>query len=441
MTIPTNILQNVVTYQKGELAWLLNSFCAISLANKKFVDFEKRTANLGDTISWDLAPRSYTSAGLVVSSFQATDQRVQSLICSQAANSSAAYSDQQFLFNMRDYLDRIGRSRIMELGSFVEEDILKHITGTARVNDPQNPNVGNLVDPRSGPYRFYGSSTAGITNPIGSSAQLATALAYFRDYGAAPADTCGILPMISIPQIINSNATQFTLNRGNKETHDWMVSDFQNCDWYQSNLLPLHESGNVGNALAGGNILTVVSTDDPSGANITQITFSGATPSDPDAIKAGDIAGFIDISGQPNLRYLTFIGHNPSSNPVQIRITADAGSDALGNVTVNIYPALSVTPGQNRNLNYNIVAGNQAAFMPRHRAGVIWSGNPFYLAMPKLPEYTPWPSVSTTDSDSGASIRHYWGSQYGQNTRAYVWDIIYGATLQAENAMRLCFPA
>ena len=39
-TLPVNTLQNVQTYQKAELAWLLNSFCGISLANKKFKNFK-----------------------------------------------------------------------------------------------------------------------------------------------------------------------------------------------------------------------------------------------------------------------------------------------------------------------------------------------------------------------------------------------------------------
>jgi len=31
-------------------------------------------------------------------------------------------------------------------------------------------------------------------------------------------------------------------------------------------------------------------------------------------------------------------------------------------------------------------------------------------------------TVSTVDPDSGASIRHYFGSQFGTNNRAYVRD-------------------
>jgi len=50
-SLPVNTLQNVQTYQKAELAWLLNSFCGISLSNKKFKNFNDFTANLGDTVT------------------------------------------------------------------------------------------------------------------------------------------------------------------------------------------------------------------------------------------------------------------------------------------------------------------------------------------------------------------------------------------------------
>ena len=96
-TTPVNILQTVQTYQKAELAWLLNSFVGISISNKKFKNFNDLVANLGDTVTFDLTPRYISYAGLVITE-QPSVQRVQSLVCSQAENVSAAYTDQQFIF-------------------------------------------------------------------------------------------------------------------------------------------------------------------------------------------------------------------------------------------------------------------------------------------------------------------------------------------------------
>jgi hypothetical protein len=57
-----------------------------------------------------------------------------------------------------------------------------------------------------------------------------------------------------------------------------------------------------------------------------------------------------------------------------------------------------------------------------------------------LPDEIPFPTVSTNDPESGVSIRHYWGSQFAQNNRGYIWDNIWGSTMVAENTMRLIFP-
>src|SRR3990167_5705037 len=170
MAAPANVLQTVQTYQKAELAFLLNSFCGISLSNKKFERFNELTANLGDTVTFDLAPRYITYNGLVITQ-QPSVQRVQSLVCSQAANTSAGYTDQQFIFNVREYMDRFGEAAMKELGSSIESDILRNVVSGVRINDPQNSGFGTLQT-ASGPYRFYGD---GVTQ-INSFGQLAQAL-------------------------------------------------------------------------------------------------------------------------------------------------------------------------------------------------------------------------------------------------------------------------
>ena len=109
MAVPNNILEVVQTYQKAELAFLLNSFCGISLSNKKFQRFNEMTANLGDTITFDRGPRYITYNGLVITQ-QQSDQLVQTMSASQSANVSAAYTDQQFIFQVREYMDRFGEA-------------------------------------------------------------------------------------------------------------------------------------------------------------------------------------------------------------------------------------------------------------------------------------------------------------------------------------------
>lgn len=439
MAVPTNVLQAVQTYQKAELAWLLNSFCGISLANKKFKDFNNLTANLGDTVTFDLAPRYITYNGLVITS-QPSTQRVQSLVCSQAANTSAGYTDQQFIFNVRDYMDRFGESAMKELGSRIESDILKNVVSGVIINDPQNSSFGS-AQTNTGPYRFYGD---GVTQ-INSYGQLAQALANFRDLGANPSKVRGILPMTVIPGIVSTGLQQFAIDRNDKLSMSWMLGRFADCDWYQSNLLPIHVSGTIGDTAAPNNIMTVVSTNDPTGANVTTITFSEPTGgTDANAVKAGDLFQFNDgVSGKPNMRALTFIGHTVSAQPVQFRATADAATVA-GAITVSVQTINGVglvwQQNANQNVNNTIVAGMTVTPLPSHRAGVIYSGDQFYLAMPQLPDESPFTTVNMMDKDSGASIRHYFGSQFGQNVRSYVRDSIWGSTMPSDNCLRLVFP-
>lgn len=439
MTTPVNVLQTVQTYQKAELAWLLNSFCGISLANKKFKNFNDLTANLGDTVTFDRTPRYISYAGLQITE-QPSVQEVQSLPCTQAANVSAAYTDQQFIFNVRDYMDRFGMAAVKELGSLVESDILKNFVSGVVVNDPQSASFGN-TQVQSGPFRFYGD---GVT-PINSFTQLAQSIANFEDFGAATHDMIGILPVANIPAIVGTGLNQFAIDRNNDLALKWELGRFSNTDWYESNLLPIHVSGTIGNTAAPNNVMTVVSTNDPTGANVTQITFTEPTSgSDADAIKAGDLFQFNDgVSGQPNMRFLTYIGHRPCQQPVQFRAIADAATVA-GTVTVTLQTTNGIglvwAQNQFQNLNNAIAAGMTVTPVPSHRAGCLMSGDQFYLAMPRLPDESPFTTSNMTDPDSGASIRHYFGSQFGQNNRAYVRDCIWGSTLVAENSMRYCFP-
>lgn len=439
MSTPTNVLQTVQTYQKAELAWLLNSFYAISESNKKFKDFNKLVANLGDTVTFDTTPRYQTYAGLVITQ-QPSTQRVQSLTCSQAFNVSAGYTDQQFIFNVEQYMDRFGKAAMLELGTKVETDILKNVVSGVTVNDPQNANFGT-VQYQSGPFRFYGD---GVT-PINSYTQLAQAIANFEDFGAAKGKLHGLLPMVSIPAIIGSGLNQFAQNRNNDIAMSWMLGEFAGCEWFKSNLLPSHVSGTIGDTASPNNVMTVVSTNDATGANVTTISFTEPTGgTDANAIKAGDMFQFNDgVSGQPNMRFLTFIGHAVSSQPVQFRAIADAATVA-GAVTVSIQTINSVglvwAANANQNLNNAIAAGMTVTPLPSHKAGLIHSGDQFYLAMPQLPDESPFTTVNMQDEESGASIRHYFGSQFGMNNRSYVRDEIHGSALVPENSMRIILP-
>jgi hypothetical protein len=202
--------------------------------------------------------------------------------------------------------------------------------------------------------------------------------------------------------------------------------------------MPIHVSGDTG---VNGNTLTVISTNDPTGQNVTQITVSGATASDTNAVFAGDVLQFRDgVAGQPNMRYLTFIGHFPSANPVQVRVTANAPASAAGNVVLNIYPALNWAGGANQNLNNPIAAGMQLLSFPSHRAGGILGGDALYMAMPQLPEQSPYDTANEYDPDTAASLRLTYGSLFGQNQTGMIYDEVHGSVIVPEYSMRFLVP-
>lgn len=435
MTTPVNILQQVVTYNLAKLAFLQNAYCAISLANKTFKNFQDIQANRGDTVSWDLAPRARAKDGLVVN-FQQSEQRVQTMTCSQAKNVGRAFSAQQFIFNVDDYMSRFGKADAMELGAEIESDILRNAVSGVIASDIESSIYGQKQT-NSGPYRFFGDGRT----PVNSYGQLAQAIADFQDYGAAP-NIHGILPLTIYPGIVNTGLNQFAMDRNNENARSWQIGDFANAMWHKSNLLPTHIAGSVGDAVDPANcVLTLVSTNDPTGQNVTRLTVTEPTAGTvAQALKSGDLGEFIDgASGVPNIRYLTFIGHKPSGQRVQIRVVDDAPSVA-GTITFDVFPALVWAATENQNLTTALAAGMQIRIMPSHRAGVVFSGDSLYLAAPRLPDEVPFPTGSETDPDSGMSLRTYYGSQFGQNTRGMVTDQIWGSTLVPENSQRILIP-
>lgn len=411
MAVPNNILQQVQTYQLSNLAYLQNLNCFVATANTKFKNFEKLTANLGDTVSFDLPPR-FTTANSLVATFQSADQRVENLTVDQAINVSYAFTAQQFIFNVEDYMEQFGKSAVMQMSATIESDI-----ATVCVEAP---------------YRFYGDGVS----QINSYGQLAAALAMFRNYGAARNDTKFYLSDIAQAAIVNTGLNQFVPRRNDEAANSWDVGNFDRAEFYISNLLPVHTAGTIGE---DGTVLTVVSVVKDANDAVIQIVFSGAG-TDADAVKEFDKFQFSDgVAGQPNLRYLTFIGHKVSSNPVQFRALNDAASSA-GNVTVDVYPPLKASAGNTRNLNFEIAAGMQVTALPSHRAGMINSGNSLYLGMPMLPEEVPFPTGNEVDPDTGVSLRMYYGSLFGQNQRGMIHDAIWGKRQVPEYGMSVIFP-
>lgn len=443
MALPTNILQNVQRYMDAQLAWLINYSVVLNpktnIANTRFKEFNKIPGNLGDTVTFDLAPRAQTQESLVISD-QGSEQRVQSLSVTQALSSNYTFNAEQYIFNVMDYMDKFGKSRMYEIGAKMEKDLLRQVTSSFVVRNSQSAQNGQIVDVASGPYRFFANGwTIGDESiPVYNSVtQLDRCRVQFRNYGAAQDNCVSILPDIIQSDIVGNALNQFVEKRNEEYAMGWKIGNQGGCNYYQTNLLPNHQAGAVGDATNPGNVLTVVSTNETNGV-ITEITFNSPLTSQTDALVNGDL---IQFDATNNFRYLTFIGHFLSDFPVQVRCTADVDTDGSGNVTVPIYPSLVNTSADpNQNINQSLTAGRTAGVVPSHKAGVIMSGKPFYYAAPELPDEIPFPTVHRSHEGTALSLRNYWGTVFKQNQRSYVYDVIYGSTLVAENTMRICIP-
>jgi hypothetical protein len=414
MASPVNILQVVQTYQMAGLAALQNLNCFIGTANTKFKNFDKISANLGDTVTFDLNPR-FTSTNSLVVAFQPAEQRVQALTVDQQLSTAYEFSVQQFIFQAREYMDKFGKFAIAEIGSKIEAQVARNcVTNT---------------------YRFYGDGT----NQINSYEEIAVALARYRNYGSANGRAKAYVSDMAVPAIIGTGLSKFAPTRNNEIANSWELGSFSNCDFYQSNLLPVHHAGTAGNQ---GQPLTVVSfTNGGIGGAIDTITFSGATASDTQAIKKYDKMQFTDgQAGLPNLRFRTFIGHIDSNSPVQMQALSDVAADGAGNVTISINPQLQVLPTNSQNINVPVQVGMKVLVLRSHRAGMITAGDPLFLAMPQLPDESPFHTANMMDPETGVSIRQYYGSRFGENARGMVFDCIWGSTLVAEMSMALIFP-
>lgn len=413
------ILQQVATYQESDLAYLINLNCFVTTANTKFLNFEDKIGNLGDTVTFDRTPRYVTNNSLVIST-QTSVQRVQTLTVNNAQNVAYNFTSQQILFNVEEYWDKFAKSAVEELSANVEASVA-------------NVCVQNT-------FRFYGD---GVT-PITTFNQLAKMLAFFRNFGAAKNNTKGFLSDIAVPDIVGSGLNQFATKRNDETAMSWEVGAFSRCEWYQSNLLPVHIAGTEGQQ---GTVLTVVSTTKNANGEITAITFSGTNAAnDASSVLQYDKFQFSDnVAGFNDLRFLTFIGHFQSNSPVQFAAASTAASTAGSQVTVTLYPpllpgALQAASSDTMNINYDIVAGMQATVLPSHRAGVLHAGEPVFLAMPTLPTQEPFYSASEYDEDTGVSMRCYWGTVLGQNQQIMAHDCIWGYTMVPEYAMAVIFP-
>ena len=439
---PNNILQQVQTYNSdANLPGFLNQNCFISdICNHEYTDFDKKIpANLGDTIGVALPMASVANAGLVVSA-QPIRQNIAHLSVIGAANVAVAVTNQQRIFNMdKDgFWKMTGKGMVSELGSKVEQAIAQHVNSSAIDMRSDSATFGQKQY-LSGPTRFVDFTSTGLL----SYQALDQSMSDFISMGAPNDDHCVVLPTNYYSPIIGSGLAQFVPIRNDEIAQSWLVGEFGSprTKYYRSNYLPVQIAGAFGIA---GTECTVVSTNDPTGQNVTQLTLSSAGGSHSIAVAAGDLGYF---EADSNLNALTFYGHMQTNQLVQFRVIADAASSS-GAVTVNIITNTH-TEGQGlcssvgnalQNISGIIQAGMHVKFIGSHRCGLRVCGKAFYVAIPRLDDERPYDTSVDTDDETKVSLRMYYGAVFGQNQKWLVNDVIWGALLISRYSQRICLP-
>lgn len=434
MSFASNVLQDVQSYQASGLALLQNMCVHVKTANNKFKNFEKEVGNLGDTITFDL-PLRFNVTKSLQGVFQGVDQRKLQLVADQAHSVTISVTNQQLVFNLEngpeDFMSYAGKSALAAMATDIDATIAEN--WHSGVLNPATSALNTF----SGPYRFFGNGSTAIN----SYEQIARMIMFFKNYGFSYEGLKLYFPDTIVPSIIGTGLNQFLPEKNDEHYNSWQLGNWrpQNAEIYTSNLMPIHTSGQTG---IDGDTLTVVSVDDTTGANVTQITCSGATSvSDADSVKSGDVFQFKDgVSGQPDMRYLTFTGYRQSANPVQFRATADAASTAGGQVTLTISPALNWAGGNTKNLNNAIAAGMKLLTFPSHRCGGVLGNNAMFVGMPRLPDEQPYPTSTEADPNSGVSIKLYYGSLPFENQRGFQYSAVSGSVIVPEQSMRMLVP-
>lgn len=414
VTPSANALVQVQTYQRSGLGALYNQNPWINTANKKFNGFQNIQNQLGSTVNFDLVPRMIGTNSLVAN-FEAATQRLHPITVDQQFSVSYSFSAQQLIFNVEDYMQQFGLAAIVQIGNTV------------------GANVAQLA--RTIPFRCFGDGRTAIN----SFQQYAQALANFRNFGDPGYPTCAYVDDVSMPAVAASGLQQFVTGRNEELANTWQMGNFSACDFYQTNLLPVHMAGAYGQGAGITLTITGISADG------TTITFSSAGGSEAKALAQYDILT-LDPTGAAGLYFLQFTGYQPSSQKVQVRILADAVGSGGGAVTATVYPALvsAVDDPTNNNKNINLslasLVGVTATIVGNRKCGLITGAQALFLAMPRLNEMVPFPTANEVDVKTGVTMRQYFGAQFGQNIQAMVHDIIWGSTAVEEYTMQVAYP-
>lgn len=445
-----NVLPAVTTLNRSSLGILENINPLTTTASKEFENFETIKGQLGISVNIRRHPRAVVKDGLVADTSNGIAQEFYTLqvggydqtgapagnngtydqygnTCAGTSYYKASSEDLIYNFNANNigFMNEVAYASTAELGASIERSLGQRlITGT---------------------YLFWGAGIDANNNivPINTYKQLVDAKMTFSMMGQQSDKYMMVLPHDIIPNMVNTNLSQFVTRRNEEEAQSWEIGDYANISLNVSNLLPTHTAGDFANE---GVELTVVSVKTDTNGGVTGFVCSGAgTSTSATALRKFDL-GYITTEG---LNFVTFVGHVNSKQIIKFQVTS-ADAPASGNIEFNIYPTLyadPATPGGLQNINAPIVAGVKMKFVPSHSVGILMnmsgvngSNSPLYMAMPRLPTHEPYPTSSLMDPRTKLSMKAYYGARFENEEYGYVQKALWGSMLASHLATRIILP-
>lgn len=447
-----NQLFQVSTLQETATGILQDTTPQLSpaISNWKFEGYQNWPAQRGPTINFKKPSkaRTYREYPTQSTPIDPIEERIQPLTVNLVTTTSFAFEPlESTFFDYKQIAQQHLRTCALAIGTDAAMDVNKII--------------------ESSTYRFYSpgisytSSTPVITR-LGSTGSYMDMMAEFRSYGFVPDKAVFLCDFKTSSALCNQALTLFTVNRNDSVVKSWELPMLNNTSLYQTNILQPHISGAIGDAVSSGNpvLLQVQTVTTQSDGGVSQITFQPVTgnfPVSTTGAKANDVFQFVDVSGAPKVRFLTFNSFVGTDLPVQCRVTQDAASTATA-ITLNFSPALYFNDGSvsgydrlKDNITAKIVAGMQVQIMPSHRVGLVMSGQPIYIAAPKIPttanlfvqqgvniNYNM--SANSMDQETGVSILLQAGTRFPSTTMEWFATMQYGVTAIPEQMMRVLLP-
>ena len=410
----------------------------LMLSNKKFQNFSTTVAGVeGTTVRYQLPPKINVASnqGLGNVSFDAFSQRVQAIVCDQTEVAAYAFSSEDLALFSR----ATNRAAAIELADRMTGF---GIADSAFSSIAQKMSFNLAKKYTESSYRFYGDGLTAINSQL----QIAEAVNSMKDFGVGGGGEfkC-VLPLTDSAPIVNSMLSQFVTRRNDDRAYDWELGKFNNTNFYNSAMIPIHYSGDTGTGGHIGTIQSVTSQVDPftdEEFSVVEILWATAPQNDANAVRPGDLFQVLDEPGIANARFLNTAGHTETNQPVQFA-SRGGHSTAAGVTTITtknllLHDATNVSPF--RNVNRDLV-GLTVKGLPNHRRGLIWNNDALYMAMPKLGDLGPGAQTAVaTDSMSGASIRCAYGTILAEQQVGYILSSLYGIGAARDYLTAVIFP-